>query len=546
MDFARILLLTALFFTLYMIWQAWQEDYVRATPAAQDQTAIIEQERDLPTAPVQHEMRDATVADAPSIQHMEQSQRIRVRTDVFDLEIDSLGGDLRRVDLLRYPVSIKEPENLVRLMDDGRGNFFIAQAALLPAAGSDSPAPNHHQRFVASQDEYRLQEGEDSLEVRLSWEDESGVRVDKIYTFHRGKYVIDVDFEVHNQSDQEWQGHVYRQLQRGDVQDDSSWFIYTYTGAVIYSQEEKYEKISFKDIAGRDLSRDVEGGWAAMIQHYFLGAWIPPQEEVSNFYTRSPGGNRYIIGMVGQPQRVMPGEQQRFGSQLFVGPKLQDQMREVAAGLHLTVDYGMLTIISAPLFWLLKHIYAIIGNWGWAIIVLTILIKLVFYKLSETSYKSMAHMRKVQPKLMELKERYGDDKQKLNEAMMRMYKEEKINPLGGCLPILVQIPVFIALYWMLLESVEMRQAPFMLWIQDLSSPDPWFVLPILMGVTMLIQHKLNPTPLDPIQARVMMILPIAFTFFFLFFPAGLVLYWVVNNILSIAQQYYITRYVVKA
>ncbi|MBE0509528.1 MAG: membrane protein insertase YidC [Chromatiales bacterium] len=544
MDFQRIILLTALFFTLFMIWQAWQEDYVRPKQAPVEVESALPAQ-DLPSAPVV-DSAEPTMRDAPSVQAPAQSQqRIRVRTDVYDLEIDGVGGDLRRLDLPKYPVDLKAPEIPVRLMNDER-NFFIAQAALLPAAGTNSPAPNHHQRFVATQDAYQLAEGEDRLEVRMSWQDDSGVEVDKIYTFHRGQYVIDVDFEVRNHSGQPWQGHVYRQLQRGESQDDSSLFIYTYTGAVIYSPEEKYEKISFKDIASRDLSRSVSGGWSAMIQHYFLGAWIPPQDEISNFYTKALDGNRYLIGMIGAPKTVEPGQSAHFASQLFAGPKLQDDMRAVAPGLHLTVDYGILTIISAPLFWLLKHIYALVGNWGWAIIFLTLLIKLVFYKLSETSYKSMAHMRKVQPKLKELKERYGDDKQKLNESMMRMYKEEKINPLGGCLPILVQIPVFIALYWMLLESVEMRQAPFMLWIQDLSSPDPWFILPILMGVTMLIQHRLNPTPLDPIQARIMMILPIAFTFFFIFFPAGLVLYWVVNNILSIAQQYYITRYVVKA
>ena len=543
MDFQRIILLTALFFTLFMIWQAWQEDYVRPQQPEVEVTTNFEQ--DTPSVPAQPGSSESMV-DAPSLQVLESAQRVRVVTDVFDIEIDSLGGDLRRVDLTQYPAELKQPEVPVRLMDDGQ-NFFIAQAALLPGAGSDSIAPNHHQRFHAEKDEYRMADGADSLEVRLRWQDESGLTVDKIYTFHRDQYVIDVDFEIHNGGNNPWQGHMYRQLQRGEAgDDDSSMFIYTYTGGVIYSAEEKYEKIDFKDMAGRDLNRSITGGWAAMIQHYFVGAWIPPQDETSNYYTKSPGSNRYIIGMVGEAATVAPGESARLGAKLFVGPKLQDQLREVAEGLQLTVDYGLLTIISAPLFWLLKHIHALVGNWGWAIIFLTLLIKLVFYKLSETSYKSMAHMRKVQPKLKELKERYGDDKQKLNESMMRMYKEEKINPLGGCLPILVQIPVFIALYWMLLESVEMRQAPFMLWIQDLSSPDPFFVLPILMGVTMLIQHRLNPTPLDPIQARVMMILPIAFTFFFIFFPAGLVLYWVVNNVLSITQQYYITRFVVKA
>ena len=291
-----------------------------------------------------------------------------------------------------------------------------------------------------------------------------------------------------------------------------------------------------------DLDRTITDGWAAMLQHYFLGALIPPAGVAEHFYTKTLSNARYVIGMIAPSWRtVADGESGTFSTRLFIGPKLQDQMREVATGLELTVDYGLLTVLAQPLFWLLKTINNLVGNWGWAIVIVTLIIKLVFYKLSETSYRSMANMRKLTPRLQSLKERYGDDRQKLNQAMMELYKKEKINPLGGCLPILVQIPVFIALYWVLLESVELRQAPFMLWIQDMSSPDPYFILPLLMGASMLIQQKLNPAPLDPIQAKVMMVLPIVFTVFFAFFPSGLVLYWVVNNILSIAQQWVITR-----
>ncbi len=296
-----------------------------------------------------------------------------------------------------------------------------------------------------------------------------------------------------------------------------------------------------------DLERDITGGWAAMIQHYFLGAWIPVNDVPYTYYSRALPRDIYLLGMkAAEEMQVLPQTSQGINSQLFVGPKLQHVLEEVAPGLELTVDYGVLTILAKPLFWLLEWIYKFVGNWGWAIVLLTLLIKLVFYKLSETSYKSMAHMRKVQPRLQAIKEQYGNDRQKLNQAMMEMYKKEKINPLGGCLPILVQIPVFIALYWMLLESVELRQAPWILWITDLSAKDPYFVLPILMGATMIIQQKLNPTPIDPMQAKIMMALPFVFTVFFLFFPAGLVLYWVVNNALSIAQQWYITRVVIKS
>ena len=371
------------------------------------------------------------------------------------------------------------------------------------------------------------------------------MEVDKIYTFHRGEYLIDVTYRISNNSTQEWSGHVYHQLQREQPVDEGQAFIYTYTGGVLYSKDEHYEKISFDDISKADLKdRSIQGGWTAMIQHYFVGAWIPDPSEKVSYYSKSIGDGRYILGGIEGQKNIPAGETSQFTSRLFVGPKLQSILENVAEGLELTVDYGILTIIAAPLFWLLDQIHSLVKNWGVSIILLTLMIKIVFYKLSETSYRSMAHMRKVQPKMVAMKERYADDRAGLNQAMMKLYKEEKINPLGGCLPILVQIPVFIALYWMILETVEMRQAPFMLWITDLSSADQYFILPLLMGITMFIQQRLNPTPLDPIQAKVMMALPVVFTVFFAFFPAGLVLYWVTNNTLSIAQQWYITRIVI--
>lgn len=542
MDFQRLLLIAALSFTLFMIWQAWQEDYGQPKPGVVQSEGVspVLQQQDVPSATVAKAGGDLP-SDAPTVSKLKSDKRIHVRTDVFDIEINTVGGDLRRADLLKYPVEVDKPDDPFSLMKDG-DEVFLAQSALIGVGGSS--APNHHQVFTTEKESYQLDEGVDSLEVRLNWQSPEGVSIDKIYTFHRGSYVIDVAFEVKNGSGEPWQGHMYRQLQRSEPADSGSMFMKTYTGGVIYTEEEKYEKVEFDDMRESNLNLSTKGGWAAMIQHYFLGAWIPPKDETANYYSKAPESNRFVLGMVGPAQEVDTGSSGKLQARLYVGPKLQDHLQEVAEGLERTVDYGILTVLSEPLFWILKQIHNIVGNWGWAIIIITIMLKALFYKLSETSYKSMANMRKLQPRLQQLKERYGDDRQKLNEAMMRMYKEEKINPLGGCLPILVQIPVFIALYWMLLESVEMRQAPFMLWINDLSSPDPYFVLPVLMGITMLIQHKLNPTPLDPIQARVMMILPIAFTVFFLFFPAGLVLYWVVNNTLSIAQQWYITRVVI--
>jgi YidC/Oxa1 family membrane protein insertase len=466
---------------------------------------------------------------------------VRVVTDVFEAEIDTIGGDLRYVGLPTYPKSLEQKDQPFELLQDSGAEIFILQSGLLSVdAGS---APNHYARFVPEQTEYRLQEGHDTLDVSLTWTDESGLKVIKTYTFHRGRFDVQLRQQVENLTKGEWRGSQYRQLQRTPPATRRSMLggAYTYTGGVISTPEKRYEKIGFDDMAKENLKLTATGGWIAMIEHYFVAAVVPPQDQMDTFYTKTAGGNRYVLGLLGPQQVVAPGNSEDFVTQLYLGPKIQDKLEELAPNLRLTVDYGFLTVLAQPLFWLLKQIHRLVGNWGWAIIILTILIKLAFFKLSETSYRSMANMRRLTPKIASLKERYGQDKQRMNQAMMDLYKQEKINPLGGCLPILVQIPVFIALYWVLLESVELRQAPFMLWIQDLSLKDPYYVLPLLMGVTMFLQQKLNPPPPDPMQAKVMMALPFVFTFFFLWFPAGLVLYWLVNNVLSIAQQYAITK-----
>jgi YidC/Oxa1 family membrane protein insertase len=426
-------------------------------------------------------------------------------------------------------------------MQENESNTFIAQSGLL----SSQEAPDHHAVYGAEQGEYRLAGNANELKVRLNWTGSAGVTVTKVYTFTRGSYVVGVEYQINNASAADWQGRAYHQLQRSRQERESA-LIYTYTGGVLYSAESKYEKISFDDMDKEVLSRDTKGGWAAMIQHYFVGAWLPDASQLNHYYSKALDKKNYVIGMVTPEFAVPAGKSMNINGRLYVGPKEQDVLKDIAPGLELTVDYGWLTFLAKPLFWLLKHIEMLVHNWGWAIILLTLLIKLAFYKLSETSYKSMANMRKVAPKLTALRERYGDDRQRMSQAMMELYKKEKINPLGGCLPILVQIPVFIALYWVLLESVEMRQADFMLWLNDLSSKDPYYVLPLIMGATMFIQQKLNPPPPDPIQAKVMMALPFIFTLFFAFFPAGLVLYWVANNFLSISQQWYITRKIEKA
>ena len=548
MDNQRLFLFVALSFVLLLLWQSWMEDY---GPAPQAEAPVVEGQpaasaagvpaspadtADIPGAPAEMASMDRALPDTDVLK---KGQFIDVETDLFHIKIDATGGDLRQADLLRYKATTEPDSPPFRLLNDSLPNLFVIQSGLRASVGTE---PTHHVVYTPEQTSYRMADAEDELQVSMLWRSPEGVEVVKRYIFHRGSYAVDLQHEVRNNSAAEWQGRQYRQLQRTQVAETGqSSFIYTYMGGVIYSPEEKYEKIKFEDMLDENLDRSITDGWAAMLQHYFLGALIPVGDETDHYYTNTLSNARYVIGMISPNRVVAPGSSALYETRIFIGPKLQDEMKQVAPGLELTVDYGLLTVLAQPLFWLLKTLHGLLGNWGWAIVCVTILIKLAFYKLSETSYKSMANMRKLAPRMKTLKERYGDDRQKMNQAMMEMYKKEKINPLGGCLPIVVQIPVFIALYWVLLESVELRHAPFILWITDMSSPDPYYILPLLMGATMLIQQRLNPAPMDPIQAKVMMVLPVVFTVFFAFFPSGLVLYWVVNNTLSIAQQWVITR-----
>jgi YidC/Oxa1 family membrane protein insertase len=544
MDNQRLFLFVALSFVMLLLWQAWVEDYGPA-PQIPDSTesaapagdaAPVTSGADLPAAATASSAPETAL---PDTELLVQGETITVETDLYRIHISTTGGDLRQVDLLDYPENTTADSPPFRLLNDSLPNLFVMQSGLRSTTGTE---PTHHITYSTQQTSYSMPASADTLQIPLTWRSPEGVEVIKRYTFHRGSYVVDVEHEVRNGSGSVWEGREYRQLQRTQIAETGqSSFIYTYMGGVIYSPEEKYEKIKFEDMMKQDLDRTITGGWAAMLQHYFLGAMIPEADEPERYYTKTLSNARYVIGMISPARTVAADASTTFKTRLYVGPKLQDEMKQVTPGLELTVDYGVLTVLAQPLFWLLKTIHKFIGNWGWSIVLVTVIIKRALYKLSETSYKSMANMRKMAPRLQSLKERYGDDRQKLNQAMMELYKKEKINPLGGCLPIVVQIPVFIALYWMLLESVELRQAPFMLWITDMSAPDPYYVLPLLMGATMLIQQKLNPAPMDPIQAKVMMVLPVVFTVFFAFFPSGLVLYWVVNNTLSITQQWVITR-----
>ena len=560
MENQRLFLVLGLCLVVLLMWDAWQEDFNQpvqqqtvASPAGgipttqqapsdtpqagvATQAPQVAESNSVPTEAAKAASRSGPMS--LGLAGLKSNQRIVVKTDIFDVEIDTRGADLREVDLLDYPISVDRRDKPTVLLRDKQPPLFVAQTGLLSA----NQAPDHHAVFQAEATHYELKPGEQSLQIPLRWTSEDGsIVVTKTYTFNRGDYLILVDYVIENKSSEIWQGRQYRQLQRSSLADDGSIFIYTYTGGVIYSEEEKYEKISFDDMKDEDLGRSISGGWAAMIQHYFVSAWIPDQNETNYFYSKNAGDERFVLGMVAPDSVVQPGESLKITNKLYVGPKEQQVLETLAPGLELTVDYGFLTIIAKPLFWLLRWFYEMLGNWGVAIILVTLCIKLVFYKLSEASYRSMANIRKLQPKVMALKERYGDDRQRMGEAMMELYKKEKINPFGGCLPILVQIPVFIALYWVLLESVELRQAPFFLWIEDLSTKDPFYILPLLMGITMFIQQKLNPAPPDPVQAKIMKALPFVFTLFFAFFPSGLVLYWVANNTLSILQQWYITR-----
>jgi len=555
----RFLLVIALGIIGFMIFQAWQLEN-RELPSAPGElpamaTAPTELpeapavEAPIPTAPSSATPVTPTVSEAASTD-TKRGTRIEVLTDVFDAVIDTIGGGLRVVKLRKYAVAVDTdffqaaPALALRprfeLLTDDTKNLYVTQSGLI---GTGGPYPNHKTEYTASNNRYVLADGKDELKVPLRWQSD-GVQYTKVYTFRRDDYVIDIEYFVENNSSQTWQGHLYRQFRRNYVEPKSSFLtrLPTFTGGAIYTPEEKYDKISFSEMAEEPLELDVTGGWVAMLQQFFVSAWLPPPEQPNRYYTNGLEGNRYTIGLKQlQPTTIAPGNSGRLASMLYVGPKEHDRLERLAPGMVLTVDYGWLTFISAPLFWLLEYIHQWVRNWGWAIIVLTLSIKLVFYPLSAASYRSMAHMKRMQPRLQSLKERMGHDKQRFNQAMMELYKKEKINPLGGCLPIAIQIPVFIALYWVLLESVEMRQAPFILWYIDLSVRDPYFVLPLLMGISMFVQQKLSPAQLDPMQRRIMTALPIVFTVFFLFFPAGLVLYWVVNNVLSIAQQWQITR-----
>lgn len=559
MTSSRNLLLIALLFISYLMWMQWQEDYHRpqpATPAAAAPVADGAVDASTPSAVPGVDVPAAAGVAAPAapvaIEPVAPAgQRVVVTTDVLRIEIDSRGGNVVVADLLDYLREPKQPEN-VRLLDDRPPTFFEAQVGLVGVQGSALAAPDHNAPYVAERIAYTLEPGSDTLEVVLSSSGGNGLAVRKVYTFTRGSYVIGQRNEISNTGAAAWNGNVYRQLQRvppivdtAGIKGYSNTERYSFAGAAWYGPTEKFQKLSFADFAEEPLTKSFAGGWAAMLQHYFFAAWIPEATEDTRYATatlQKDGVTRYLIRTLSPALSVAPGETKVEQARLYVGPKLQSTLDQVAPGLALTVDYGIFTVISEPLHWVLAQLHKLTGNWGFAIILLVLLIKAVFFKLTEAQFRSTAKMRKLQPRMAALKERHGDDRQKMNQAMMELYQKEKINPLGGCLPMLVQMPVFFALYWVLLESVELRQAPFIGWIQNLTAPDPYYVLPALNGLVMIATSVLTPTAgMDPTQAKMMKFMPVIFSVMFAFFPAGLVLYWTVNGALSLLQQWIITR-----
>ena len=498
------------------------------------------------------------------VQPFNSSRNIVVETDLIRVIIDSLGGDIIEVALLKHLSKKEENAKPLLLLEKSRKRTYYAQSGLSGPSGTEDKYLKA--RFSSFASSYKMQNKED-LVVDLYFNDASGLRLTKRYTFKHNDYLIDVDYIINNQSGLPWESRYFARIKRDDSPDpnaeNAAFGMQSFLGAATTAEDDKYKKISFKDIQKENTSFFNNGGWVAMIQHYFVSAWVPQKNERYKFYTHySKEHNGVWVNVIGfhAPIEVQNDETKTIGSKFYAGPKDQYRLKEISPNLDLTVDYGWLWWIAQPLYTLLyffaegeAHLFGEVydvfpgfGNWGIAIIMLTIVIKALFFRLSAASYRSMANMRRVQPKLLELRDRHADDKQAQSKAMMELYQKEKINPLGGCLPILIQMPVFIALYWALIESVALRHAPFVGWITDLSVMDPYFVLPLLMGLTMFLQQKLNPPPPDPMQAKIMQWMPVVFTFFFVFFPAGLVVYWVSNNVLSIAQQWYITRKIEQA
>jgi YidC/Oxa1 family membrane protein insertase len=542
MDLQRIFLFLIFSFSLMLVWDGWQRHQHPEQQVQQSGTAnkeALKSQSAVPAGSAQPaSSRTEATSISPSSIQQTAGQTIRVKTDFLEAEINTIGGDISRLALLKHPDSLDKTKPLL-LFNRGKGTHnYYAQSGLI-----GNSLPNHNSLFVAEQKQYELAGNDDQLQVRLKAVSDSKLKVTKIITFHKDSYLIDIAYELENEGKQPVTTSSYYQLVRDSVAPEGSLrFLPTFTGVAVYTDKEKLKKVQFSDIDKGKLEypKQADNGWIGILQHYFVAAWLPKEKTDREYFTHKLDDGLYSIGVVLPSMVIDPGQKVRVSSTLYAGPT-EANLDKIAPGLGLTVDYGWLTVIAVPLFWVMSLFHSWTHNWGVSIILLTFLIKLVFFPLSAASYRSMAKMRLVAPKLEKIKQQYADDREQLNRAMMELYKTEKINPLGGCLPVIIQIPVFIALYWSILSSVEMRNAPFFGWITDLSAADPYYILPLIMGTSMIIQTRLNPKPPDPMQAKVMQIMPIVFSVMFFFFPAGLVLYSIVNNLLSIAQQWYITR-----
>ncbi len=544
MENRRFILIALLGVVLFFMYQAWQKDYhTQTVPPAATTATVATPAEDIPTAGAVTGTPAAPGADPGAV--ATSGTRIQFETDVFLGEIALDGGDVRLLELKGYPITKSQPDHPLPLLDDGNGRLFVLQSGL---AGTAEALVSHRTVYSSAQPRYRLADGADTLDVVLEHRADDGTLVRKIYRFTRGSYQVDLIHEVQNASAAELQLSPYARLQRTQFKaGDEPPFVATFTGVGFYEQKDGGSSYRFKKTALDDLTKEAYetqqlGGWIAMLQHHFVVAILPSQEQTNRFSAKPTANASFTAQYVGPLSTVAVGATESFVTPLFMGPKLQDRIGSYAPGLELTVDYGILTAISEPLFWLLDKFHKLTGNWGWSIILLTLVVKGAMYKLSEAQYRSMAKMKKFAPKIQDLKERHGDDRERMQKAMMELYKKEGFNPLAGCWPLLVQFPVFIALYWVLLESVELRQAPFALWLQDLTSPDPYYVLPVLFGISMFIQQKISGAQVaDPMQQKLMNIMPIMLTAFFAFFQSGLVLYWFTSNLIGITQQWFITR-----
>lgn len=546
LDYLRIALYGTLVILIFMLYQAWEQDHPKSIKSTTDTTTTTNAVIPETTGALKSVVPPTQITTSPSTTAVTKANIIHVKTNFLQADIDEAGGNIIQVKLLKYSdeLNSKNPYLLLNNLPDTR---YIAQSGLLSSEGPDTS--NGQAVYTSEQTEYSLPDNQNEIKVNLHWQNQQGIKITKTFIFQRNNYEIGVNYSIENQSKQPWDGNLYLQLMRKNtppVNHQSFVNFATYFGAAISSPEKKFQKITFKEMDNSNVNQTITNGWAAMIQHYFVSAWIPDKNTSLQYFSKVTNDGLYTIGMLGPKLDVLPGQTMQTQAKFYTGPAIADEMEKASPTLKLTIDYGWFWFISAIIFWMMQQIYNFVGNWGWSIVIVTIIIKLMFYHLSAKSYRSMSALKKLQPKMNALKERFGEDKQKFTQATLELYKKEKVNPMSGCLPILVQIPVFIGLYWVLIESVQLRHAPFILWIHDLSTKDPYYVLPLLMGLSMFLQQRLNPPPADPVQAKVMMLMPIIFTVLFINFPAGLMLYWFVNNTLSFLQQWYIMHSMDKA